>query len=149
MLSEFGVLMLTGSGPTDNVAILLPNYFCYPFLRIGNILIVSVIVNVRLVHVPIFLLNFAFVRVLVAACVLQGRAVHLWVMVHESAARRSRHLLLVVVGGGAQLHPGRADIRLHLLGREILPQVIVRPRMSRWIIASCSTCTTGSRPTIL
>lgn len=56
---------------SDHVAILLPNYFGYPLLGIGYVLIGSVIINMRLIHVPVLLLNFALVRVLVAACMLE------------------------------------------------------------------------------
>jgi len=57
---------------SDHVAILLPNYFGYPLLGIGYILIVAVIINMRLIHVPVLLLDFALVGVLVAACMLEG-----------------------------------------------------------------------------
>lgn len=69
-MPQFGVLVLCWT--SDHVAILLPNYFGYPFLSIGYVLIVSVIINMSLIHVPVLLLDFTLVGVLVAACMLEG-----------------------------------------------------------------------------
>ena len=128
---------------SDNIAILLPDYLGYPFLRVGYILIGSVVVNMRLIHIPVLLLNFAFVRVLVAPCMLQGRAVHLRMMVHESATWHGLHLLLVCITDAANLHAGRPDVPLHLLGLQILAMIIVGTRESRWIVTgACAASTT-------
>ena len=114
LLPKFGVRRLRRT--RNHVAILLPNYFGNTLLGIGYVLICSVIINMRLIHVPVLLLNFALVGVLVAACMLHRWAVHLRMVVHESTSRSTLHLLLMLVDTCSELHPRRPDVALHLLG---------------------------------
>jgi hypothetical protein len=143
LLPQFGILVL--SRTSNHVAILLPNYFGYPFLGIGYVLIVTVVINMRLIHIPVLLLNFALVGVLVASCMLERRAIHLGMVVHESSSRSTLHLLLMLVGTTSELHSRRPHVALHLLGLHVRAQIVVGARVRRLIVVRAwSTATTGS-----
>ena len=65
-------------------------------------------------------------------------------VVHQSAAGRTLHLLLMLVGTASELHPRRPDVALHLLGLQVRAKIVVGARVSRWIVVrGCSTAATG------